>query len=232
MEDMENVVAVAELAEELKHSVSVSYVSPYFAANCTVEAGETYRWGELTDGRWLDEEEQSRGGLVILNSAQWGDYDNSATWHRANYVALQNDYEETFIHVGLSSHDGLALALPLSASIPESLADILRGLEDYPVYDEGVLSEIEMKIEDEAWDSWVQWDLTREIEKAYEVQTGQEWDTFEPVWAEAEQWTLFHAAREELNVYAEFESADSCHYRELPEMAAWILARLQSAVMV
>lgn len=230
MEDMEDMVAVAELAEEL-HSLEVTYRNGFMSWGGPVEGGESYGWNHLR-GHYNDGAGWTEDGLVIVRDAGWGDYNNTGTYHRANFEALQEDYPEVFVVIGYSSHDGQSLALPLAASIPESLADILRGLDDYPVYDEDRMSKIEMQIEDEAWDSWVQYDLTREIEKAYESVPGQEWETFEPVWAEADQLQLFWDAREALGVYPEFETSTSCHYRELPEMAAWILARLQSAVMV
>ena len=94
----------------------------------------------------------------------WGDYCGSV-YNRSNMRRLLEDYPDTFVTVGMD-FSSTCLLLPLNSAMPEGLGDILDGLEDYPIYDESDLSELETEMTDEAWDRWGAWDLRRDLEKA------------------------------------------------------------------
>ena len=233
---MDTMVAVAELAEELQ-SLRVQYVDPAWGDDCPVEPGDTYTWGSIVPTGVIFDADDMRGmGVVLIDSAHRSDYGNSSTYTRSNLEALQNDYPDTFLVIGYSSHDGMTLALPLDAQIPEHLADILRGLEDYPVYDEQHMAGLEQEIESEAWDSWVQWDLTRELESWFErtPQLACSWEVAEHSWAEMDQRETFHKALSFTNTYPEFETSESCHYdlaNVVGEVGVQILKHRESVLM-
>ena len=48
----------------------------------------------------------------------------------------------------------------------EDVLYVLEGLDDYPLINEDVLSELEFELEAEAWDTWVEFDLQRALDKA------------------------------------------------------------------
>ena len=50
---------------------------------------------------------------------------------------------------------------------PHQLREWLGQLEDYPVYDEDDLGQVEMEAQDEGWESWAESDFVREIEKRF-----------------------------------------------------------------
>lgn len=103
-----------------------------------------------------------RPTFVLLEFASWGDYAGSS-YTRSNYRSLLRDFPDTFVDV-YGDHGYSALALNLATYVPEHLADCLNNLADqYPVYDEGDWSELEMELQTEGWANHGREDFRREI---------------------------------------------------------------------
>ena len=47
----------------------------------------------------------------------------------------------------------------------DEIREVIEGLDDYPLIDDESLSDLEMQLEDEAWDVWIKYDLERELDK-------------------------------------------------------------------
>lgn len=224
----ELLVPVATLVAELS-TLNVVYVRPDNGS--AVEFGETYRWGETQSDMWLSDSEKLDMGVVLIRDAAYGDYNMTNTYTRANFEALPAAYPDTFLQMGLGPYDGVTLALPLNAMIPESLAQALRGLEDYPVYDEDVVVRIQMDIEDECWENATKYDLIYELGAYFNNTKGLpfSWDAVSGTWDEMDQFVTFRDALDFTGNYPEFETASSCCYPNLEEVAAEVAIRIMSA---
>ena len=100
---------------------------------------------------------------VEIPGTAWGDYVGS-TWYRSNARSIRRDWSDHVVQVtGCFGFE--VMLLPLSVDIPVELFDAITGLGDYPVYDEGDLSELETELESEDWQSWGRSDWAREIRK-------------------------------------------------------------------
>lgn len=103
-----------------------------------------------------------RPTFVILEFASWGDYTGSS-YTRSNYRSLLRDFPDTFVDV-YGSYGYSALALNLATYIPDHLADCLAQLADeYPVYDEEDMGELETELQTEGWANHGREDFRREI---------------------------------------------------------------------
>ena len=225
----ENLIPVAELVQELRNLETV-YVVPDEGFDAAVMPGETYRWGERTDALFEEDETKERWGLALLGDALVGDYNMSSTYTRANFEALQADYPDTFVTMGVSEYDGMQLALPLAAQIPESLANVLRGLEDYPVYDEDAVVRVQMVVEDECWEGATKYDLIHEVSAYFDRTEGLpfSWDAVSGTWDDMDQFVTFRDALDFTGNYPEFETSTSCYYPNLEVVAAEVAIRIMS----
>lgn len=127
--------------------------------------------------------------------------------------------------------------------LPNELAEIVGGLEDYPVLDESRMSEIETRYEDEAWESWGADDWQRELEDIdFEDEALNE--VMEEIFGDLTKeqlWEIYRKAAERANVYVEhthegprfqFDRAvDEFKITDLPENSQVEMdVRLQKAV--
>ncbi len=89
---------------------------------------------------------------------------------------------------------------------PHQIREWLKSIEDYPVYDEDDLRQVEMEAQDEAWESWAESDFVRELEKSFpdDIEELEVVDSGKfRVW--------FEELRESANVYWENEEGNSAH---------------------
>lgn len=112
---------------------------------------------------------------VLLRHTLYGDYITSAAVEVSNYRALLEAYPDTFIEVqGYPGVAQLMLALDfMPADDPESndspaerldyMVEDLSGLASYPVYDEELMTEIEMDWANEAIKSYLRSDMGSEL---------------------------------------------------------------------
>jgi hypothetical protein len=89
---------------------------------------------------------------IVVPHTTWGDYVGGSV-EKANHRAILEEFAEYVIDVS-GDYSSSALYLPLAAKIPQHFADGLLGLLDYPIWDEGCLSDVEQEIVDESWDEF------------------------------------------------------------------------------
>ncbi len=90
-----------------------------------------------------------------------GDYGGAGSVGESNIRSLQDD-EGAFVEWG--GHGSKTLWLP---DTPENRSLIERLERNYPVIDEGLMSEVESEWETEAWESWLRNDLLHEVGKTH-----------------------------------------------------------------
>ena len=86
-----------------------------------------------------------------------GDYSGSLV-EKSNYQAILDmmpgEYEDGREYISYSGgHGTYALAIRLD-SVTDDILETLEGLEDYPIIDENLMSEMELEAQSEAWESW------------------------------------------------------------------------------
>jgi hypothetical protein len=104
-----------------------------------------------------------------------------------------------------------------------------ESLENYPVLDDEALSEREMELEQECWESYVRSDLEGYIQDQIDdVELAERVEEYLEAHPEQLQ-EQFHEACSELNVYPEFEGGGSCYYAGLADEVAEHLAEYFTA---
>jgi hypothetical protein len=120
------------------------------------EVGSSWYYGawDVTDsGTW-----------AVIDLATYSDYSGS-TCERSNCEALQEDYPDTFCEVW-GGYGTTGLIVPLATIDDEStgIGDILRALDDYPIYDEDHLTWLEMRLADESWSHYLGGDVRYDLD--------------------------------------------------------------------
>lgn len=177
----------------------------------------TLGWGGLRTRHNFETEREFTHVEVPMTA--WGDYHGS-TLQRANFEALVEDFPDTFVVV-TSGYGGHALALPLGVEIPEHLFDALVGIaNEYPLYDDESHSMLEMRLQDEAWESDGAADFRRELEEWADAEHGH---LFVP--DDLDLHELFMEACESANFYPHCEDAVSAYlFNDLVvSEAGWLL---------
>jgi hypothetical protein len=67
--------------------------------------------------------------------------------------------------------------VPADAILSQRLAGVLAHLADYPIHDEGLMSELEQDLITECWDDYGQHDLMCELQAR--ITDSEEWDASE-----------------------------------------------------
>jgi hypothetical protein len=201
--------------------------------------GDELSWSDVHGKTWtgmfgsnneVDESDTERfQALLPIPMTGRGDYTNSAVWMRSNMNVLLEEYPDTFITIGHSSHDGQQLALPMDAEIPEALADRIEPLwGDSYCIDDDAQSKLEMEIVDEDWGSWLESDFESAVQKRlaevfkldiHEVDM-DEYLEERLKRRGLELRELFGRAMEASDTYPEFETSESCYIRDLETTVA------------
>lgn len=184
-----------------------------------------YAWrpDELQDYiTWFDVQDYPADGYepyVDLSSVARGEdaAGQTTTLARSNFRSLVRDYPDSFTRVSYSNVDALGAFV---ADLTDELTGILVGLaEQYPLYDESDLSELESDEITESFEQYVRYDIRDLIDPA-----GLEtWDGDLDDLAQRE---LFWSAVDGLDIYPEHDGLDvhwSIHY---PAIGAEISKRL------
>lgn len=123
-------------------------------------------------------------GYITCHALSVGDYGGAGSTGEGNIRALE-ETEGAYVKHG--PHGFRQLYLPDT----EENREIVRALEeDYPVFDEEAVSEVEAEWEQEAWENWLENDLALGIEKAGEHYIDL-WDGLE----ETDKWRLYGEAQ-------------------------------------
>jgi hypothetical protein len=96
----------------------------------------------------------------------YSDYSGS-TVERANckeFLERFKDVEGVYETTGGYGTKGVAISL---SAITGEMIDLFDELDGYPVIDDEALSEVEMELESEDWDSWISYDFRKAIQKKF-----------------------------------------------------------------
>ena len=138
-----------------------------------------------------------------------GGYDAPSIYRSNNRVFADNHSKA--LAAGADG-DGPGLSLDVRY-VNDDMIEELHGLESYPLLSEDDHSELELELQDEAWDSWAARDWAAAVEKLLALHASetadQYWaaDTMETVAAEKLH-ELFHACCESSNTYWQEEQGD------------------------
>lgn len=87
----------------------------------------------------------------------------------------------------------------------DQLREEIASLHDYPLFNDEVLSELELELEESSWNDWVKYDLEKAL-----IEKGIYNDDTMP--SSDELCKLFHQCAEKANVYFECESHNSGYW--------------------
>lgn len=205
----------------------------------TLEGGDTAYWSDVKGRTYtgimgshneVDTEDTERWqALLMIPMTGRGDYNNSSVYGRANMEYLLENFPDTFIVVGQSSHDGQQLALPMDGEISEALADTIAGLwEEGVELDSDATHRMEQEILEEDWKSWLESDFKSAVQKrlaevfSLDIHEVDMDDYLEERLARRglELRGLFESAMEASDTYPEFETSESCYIRDLETTVA------------
>ncbi|MGH8877349.1 MAG: hypothetical protein ACRD0P_08425, partial [Stackebrandtia sp.] len=86
---------------------------------------------------------------------------------RANFAGLTRDNTDVFIAIAYSNCKALAIA---AHRLTTDIAEVLVALvEDYPSYDDSLMSDMEHKAVEAAWDQFLHHDVARDLEDNHGV---------------------------------------------------------------
>ena len=141
----------------------------------------------------------------------YSDYSGSVV-ERANcqeFLEQFKDVEGVYETTGGYGTRGVAISL---SAITGDMLDLLDALNDYPVIDDEALSELEMDLENEDWESWISYDFKRALHKKFdqEEEDGNP-ETCSEDWIDAltedQLYTLYRERCDKTGTYWEPESA-------------------------
>jgi hypothetical protein len=143
----------------------------------------------------------------------FGDYDNSCAVERSNVRTFEQQFSSSkgidWVKItGAYGWECIAIKL---LSTNEEIIECLADLSDYPAMDDEDVSSMEMEIENEAWDNWIERDFKDKVVKHYDA-----WDS------DADSNTLrelFSQLKEKTNTYGQVESGGN-YYIDLDRLIA------------
>lgn len=141
---------------------------------------------------------------------------------RSNARVFRDDHRKAL--AAGADGDGPGLSLDVRY-VTDDMLEALQSLESYPLLSEDDHSELELELQNEAWDSWAARDWSRAVSKALQQYAPDEADQY---WAEeriddvsADKLTeLFHTCAEDSNTYWQEEQGDQ--WIDLDRVAAAI----------
>lgn len=171
-------------------------------------------------------EEMEKGKIFVFEIpyCSFSDY-SGCTVERSNYKDIKDNFEGLDgLYFFSGGHGTQALALDLRTVYldrVDEIHDIIAGLENYPVIDESTLSELEMEMEDEAWNSYGCSDFRDALQKEFSDFLDDNEDVL--AWYHGYLWDLsdieddkfyelFRKACETSNHYPIFETGASCWF--------------------
>lgn len=141
-------------------------------------------YGDFKDSDWPESAESYFSGLsddceesnecyFYVPVASGSDYSGS-TVEKANAKWFEDTFgSNEWVHSVYGGYDTYAVAVGLTGLLGcddetfDAVCEALEGLDNYPVFDDEVLSTLEMEGADEAWESWVKGDFERALCKRF-----------------------------------------------------------------
>jgi hypothetical protein len=135
--------------------------------------------------------------VCVVDFATYSDYSGSLVEKSNCRYFLENFPDDVIRTYGGHGTEGIALN---PHKVTEEVYEALCALENYPLLDDELHSELETEAVDEAWESWCRADFIKAVEKLLkvEINEGQEGKVYE----------LFCYATEETNEYWVNEQGD------------------------
>lgn len=135
----------------------------------------------------------------------------------ANYRAIWEDHKEMpglyQIYGGHGTY-GLVIrrdVLESDTENGETMREIIEKLNDYPLYDEEMHSEVEHEAENEAWDDWAKRDYRRELEKNGTLPEDSDLETTDGHITDDQLFRVFSQVADAISEYWENETGNSAH---------------------
>lgn len=120
----------------------------------------------------------------------YGDYDNSCAVERSNYrVFLEEHKDSEFIKEVIGDYNSACVAVSLDCTDSEINEKLMR-LFDYPCLNDEDVSMLELDMEQEYMDNFIEWDLRRLLKERYEDYNDHEVldkDKFIELWHELKE---------------------------------------------
>ena len=160
-----------KIAPDVSRFAPASYRACELADTSAISFGDTSESAKLP----ARVDDCKRGELVALpRYMSGGDYSGS-TLERANYLEFVESFPVEYVKKMSGDYGSFGIALDVSAMLAdetesaESILEALEALEDYPLLNDEVLSNLEMELSEEGWKDWARDDFRRELEKLHNV---------------------------------------------------------------
>jgi hypothetical protein len=171
----------------------------------------------------LSDDQFDSGDLYFyVPYASGSDYSGS-TVEAANYKWFVEEHgNEDWTHEVYGGYGTYAFAIGLTGLLAcdedtfDEICEAIEGLEDYPLIDDQLLHEVESDNTEEAWNSWVSSEFTRELERACDDAAVFEWPD------DSELRSFFEEKADEANCYWYCEGGGSDMYIDVGEIVAKI----------
>jgi hypothetical protein len=191
-----------------------------------VESGPNDHVVDLYDGETLEDVRrygqwrEARNGRYLLPALLSGsDYSGSLV-ERANYQKFSDEYKsglnEWWVYTP-GGHGTYGILIDMQGvpdDVSTEVAEFLNGLNDYPLADEELHSEMKMEAQEEAWKSWAERDFAKDLQKKFANDPKLE-TVLDEVLSDDDLLvklrTLFDDAQEKANVYWENQQGDEMY---------------------
>lgn len=158
---------------------------------------------------------QSLSLLWVPNYCQSGDY-GGAVHYFSNSRELLSSFSSPECRELIGSHGSHGVAID-PRYLSEELLESLQSLESYPVLNEDALSELELELRDEAWESYLSKDFRRLLERLlcdllsahYEDGDDERAEQSVESLSEDQLWELFSRTADENGIYWEPQYNDA-----------------------
>jgi len=105
--------------------------------------------------------EDPDGPLVEIPFTMYSDYSGSTVERSNCEVFLERFGKTPGVWPVYGGYGTCGVVVLVEKRADEEIKEVLDALEDYPLIDEEHMSNLELEIEDEDWDSWIKQDLRR-----------------------------------------------------------------------
>ena len=146
--------------------------------NAVVEPGpndevvDLYEGDELKDVRYGSWRQNKNGRYLVPAALSGSDYSGSLV-EKSNYrkwMTLYKDGQDEWWTHAPGGHGTYAVVIDMKAvpgDISTDVAEFLAALNDYPLADEELHSEMEMEAQEEAWKNWAERDFAKDLQKKF-----------------------------------------------------------------
>jgi len=141
--------------------------------HCTADGSERnpYKLGTLQDAARYCAHTGWQARLLFVadrlnDDCSWPGGYNAPSIYRSNARVFRDQFSKELAAGADGDADGVALDVRY---LTDDMLETLQALENYPLISEDDHSELELELQDEAWDSWAASDWRRAVEKAIDA---------------------------------------------------------------